>query len=364
MGALHRRLARLQVHVRSALWAFVMLLPAASSAHVVLEPIEIPATASRLAVKGPISAVAAAGDRIVGVGVRGHIVYSDDRGQTWVQARVPVSVDLVSVQFPTPMVGWATGHDGVVLKSIDGAKTWTLVLDGRRAAQLMADYYAAQQATGDARMSAALAEAQRFVKENGARPFLDVWFSGTDAGFIIGAWGVVLHTTDGGKTWTPWLHRVENPAGAHLYAIRAVGSQLWITGEQGLLLKMDSAGERFASSHAPEGASLFGVLGKPDFVLAYGLLGRAVVSRDGGKTWEQPSGLGSSSLTGGTVLADGRVILVDGRGGVWVSRDDGRSFAAWNAGALRPYTGVIDAGNNTLVLAGLGGVRALSSATP
>ena len=331
----------------------------AGNAQPVVEPGHAPALASRLAAKGPIIAVALAGTRIVGVGVRGHIVYSDDRGRTWTQARVPVSVDLVSVQFPTPQLGWATGHDGVVLKSADAGITWSLVLEGRRVAQLMLDHYAAQPAD-DPRVQAALEETRRFAKEQGARPFLDAWFSPAGDGFVVGAWGIALHTTDAGATWTPWLDRIDNPGASHLYAIRSIGSQLWIAGGQGLLLKLDSARERFVNSHPPEGGSLFGVVGKPGFVLAYGLAGRAVVSRDGGKTWDRPSGLGSSSVTGGAVLSDGGVVLVDSGAGVWVSRDDGRSFAALNAGAAQPYTGVVDVGGKTLVLAGLGGVRPLS----
>ena len=49
----------------------------------------------------------------------GHIAYSDDQGRSWVQAAVPVSVDLTSVSFVTPRLGWVTGHDGVVLRSDD-----------------------------------------------------------------------------------------------------------------------------------------------------------------------------------------------------------------------------------------------------
>lgn len=341
---------------------FVPCSPAIG-AQKVPEPVQIPALQTRLAAREPIVAVTMAGSRVVGVGVRGHVVYSDDQGQTWVQARVPVSVDLVSVQFPTPQVGWATGHDGVVLKSIDAGRTWTLVLEGRRAAALMVDYYLTQR-TNDPHMQAGLSESRRFAKEEGARPFLDAWFDDANAGFIVGAWGLVLRTTDGGATWTPWLHRVDNPDAGHLYAIRGINSQLWIAGDQGLLLKLDPVAGRFVSSQPPQGGSLFGVFGKPSFVMAFGLLGRAVVSRDGGKTWERSSGLGSSSVTGGTVLTDGRVVLVDASAGLWVSRDEGRSFAAWSAAAARPYTGVIDAGGNTVVLAGLGGMHALSMAAP
>ena len=43
--------------------------------------------------------VASAGSRLVAVGQRGHIIYSDDQGKTWVQAKVPSRVLLTAVFF-------------------------------------------------------------------------------------------------------------------------------------------------------------------------------------------------------------------------------------------------------------------------
>ena len=64
--------------------------------------------------------IAAAGDNLVAVGERGHILYSEDSGETWVQARVPVSTMLTRVFFISPELGWAVGHDGDVLVSPEG----------------------------------------------------------------------------------------------------------------------------------------------------------------------------------------------------------------------------------------------------
>jgi len=62
-------------------------------------------------------------ERLVGVGSRGHVLTSDVRGKTWLQRPVPVSTDLVAVNFPTANQGWAVGHDGVALSSTDGGVT-------------------------------------------------------------------------------------------------------------------------------------------------------------------------------------------------------------------------------------------------
>src|SRR5437868_2175092 len=85
-----------------------------------VHPSDEPALISALAARSPLLAIERAGNRVVAVGLRGHIVYSDDSGATWRQALVPVSVDLLGVSFPSPKVGWAVGHGGVVLATRDG----------------------------------------------------------------------------------------------------------------------------------------------------------------------------------------------------------------------------------------------------
>ncbi len=121
--------------------AFVLTLPlAASAAASYRDVLDTPARDSAFAAKSLLNGVANAGQRIVAVGQRGHIVLSDDGGKTWTQAKVPVSSDLVAVYFPTPAKGWAVGHDGIVLHSADSGATWTRQLDGRSAGELMAAY--------------------------------------------------------------------------------------------------------------------------------------------------------------------------------------------------------------------------------
>ena len=84
------------------------------------EVLERPARASALAGARLITGIARAGNRLVAVGQRGHVVLSDDGGQRWTQATVPVSSDLTAVRFVDAQVGYATGHDGVVLGTRDG----------------------------------------------------------------------------------------------------------------------------------------------------------------------------------------------------------------------------------------------------
>lgn len=65
-----------------------------------------------------------AGKRLVVVGDRGHILFSDDQGSTWTQARVPTRQLLTAVFFLDDKRGWAVGHDSQILASSDGGATW------------------------------------------------------------------------------------------------------------------------------------------------------------------------------------------------------------------------------------------------
>src|SRR6478736_739740 len=94
--------------------------------------LDVPAARSPLAPRTLLNGLARSGDRLIAVGQRGHVLYSDDAGANWQQAEVPVSSDLVAVSFPSASSGWAVGHDGVILHTNDAGVTWSRQLDGRR----------------------------------------------------------------------------------------------------------------------------------------------------------------------------------------------------------------------------------------
>jgi photosystem II stability/assembly factor-like uncharacterized protein len=143
------------------------------------DPLALPAQASPLAARSLLQGVARAGQRLVAVGQRGHIVHSADGGATWQQAKVPVSSDLTAVFFASERKGWAVGHDGVILATTDGGLTWTLQLDGHKANELLVRHMEqrAQAQAQAADLKALLGEAQRYREQGADKPFLDVWFA-------------------------------------------------------------------------------------------------------------------------------------------------------------------------------------------
>ncbi|SMD10479.1 YCF48-related protein [Pseudomonas sp. URIL14HWK12:I5] len=312
----------------------VMLALAAlqGTAHAVpfTDVLEVPAMPSALASSSALRDVTLAGPRLVAVGPRGHILYSDDHGAHWQQAQVPVSADLNAVSFATPELGWAVGHDGVVLHSRDGGVHWHKQLDGR-----------------------ALAEQLPAAATDNA--LLDVWFSDTRNGYAVGVFNLLLRTTDGGEHWQPWLDHSDNPQGLHLTSLAAVGDDLYITGEQGLLLKW--SGARFSRVDPPYAGTLFGAVGKPGVLLVYGLRGHAYRSTDGGQQW-QPVNTGiNTSLTAAGIDRDGQLWLASQAGDLLLSRDDGASFSQVPQSARGPVTALVSDTGNGLVLVGERGVR-------
>ena len=77
-----------------------------------------------LAAESVLLDVTRVGDRLVAVGERGHVVWSDD-GEKWLQAEnVPTRATLTTV-FALGERLWAGGHDAVIITSGDRGRTWT-----------------------------------------------------------------------------------------------------------------------------------------------------------------------------------------------------------------------------------------------
>jgi photosystem II stability/assembly factor-like uncharacterized protein len=330
-----------------------------------VDPLDTPAQMSPLATKSLLQGVARAGNWLVAVGQRGHILVSADNGATWKQSQVPVSSDLTAVFFASDRKGWAVGHDGVILNTVDGGVTWTLQLDGLRANErlvesLQHEVKAGPEAADRARL---LDEAKRYKDLGADKPFLDVWFADDNNGYAVGAYNLIFRTADGGKNWEPWFDRTDNPKLFNLYAIRPAAGGLYIAGEGGLVLKLDPDAQRFRALQLPYKGSFFGVTGGKSTVLAFGLRGNAFRSDDNGRTWVKADVALPASIVGGTTAGDGKIVLGDQGGRITVSEDGGLSFKAAPLKNPMPLAGIADAGNGRLALVGPRGVAVAELAT-
>jgi photosystem II stability/assembly factor-like uncharacterized protein len=254
------------------------------------------------------------------VGERGHVLSSSD-GQDWKQVQVPTRSALTSIEAVGELL-WAGGHDGVILHSGDGGKTWT-----------------AQR-----RDPFALAEGQDTNDRDPRQgaPVMDLHFSDARNGIAVGAYSLMLVTADGGKTWTPKQAiapsaepeapvapmegdifsaedlMLDEESDPHFNAIAATGDGgLVIVGERGTVLRSTDAGASWQKQAFPYKGSMFGVLGfGGGRLLAFGLRGNVYESHDDGASWAKVPAGGSASLMGGVALADGGAVLVGANGTV------------------------------------------------
>jgi photosystem II stability/assembly factor-like uncharacterized protein len=322
--------------------------------------LDTPSLKSELASRGLLNGLARAGQRLVAVGQRGHVLYSDDAGKQWQQADVPVSSDLVAVSFPDANNGWAVGHDGVVLHSSDAGRTWSLQLDGRRLGASIAEYYGRPDAAPADALAALREQAKRIVAQGADNPLLDVWFRDASNGYVVGAFGLVLRTRDGGKTWQPLLHAIDNPKGLHLYAVRGIGADLYVVGEQGTAFKLERDAERFTTLELPYKGTLFGIVGNERALVVHGLRGSVLRSTDGGRTWQSITTGLQVGMTASALDARGRIVLASQAGHVLVSANDGASFSAVRVEQPAPAAAVAEAGPGELVVAGPRGAQPLA----
>jgi photosystem II stability/assembly factor-like uncharacterized protein len=334
----------------------------------------------------------------VAVGEYGVILVSEDGGESWTQAQVPASVTLTGVHFPTPESGWAVGHDGLILHSGDGGHSWQKQLDGhqlneqiistaerivenfRQKVEALQAGEAADEGVDEATEEDAgfLLEDAEFMLEEAefmlegalddveagpVRPLLDVWFRNPMEGFVAGSYGMLLHTTDGGQNWELVSDRIGNAQAFHLNQIVAApDGVLFIAGESGFVYRSMDGGESWETLQPGYEGSFYGIViapvGAGEYeLLAYGLRGNLFASMDKGDSWSELDSGTTITLTTGTALADGSVVLA-GQAGLILARTAGaQSFAAARNPDRRVISGIAQKADGRLLLVGLGGVR-------
>lgn len=278
-----------------------------------------------------------AGSRLVAVGERGIINYSDDQGASWQQAKVPVNVLLTAVYFADANHGWAVGHDAVILATTDAGATWAL---------------------------------QNYAPELDT-PLLDVWFADARRGLAVGGTGWVFSTTDGGATWSrrevsAKAEEVDIPDATydfapHLFAVAALHDTLFVAGEKGIVMRSDDQGLSWHQLASPYHGTYFGLVSQGEGLLVFGLNGHLFRSSDLGASWIALAGSGTKSLFVAVPMEDERVLL-GGAAGTLLEVSPGADAARALPGLDRKdVLGLVATGpGQMLVFSSAGGARRLS----
>lgn len=270
---------------------------AGASGQAVLRPVA--AAPSPMAVQATMLGAAWAGPRVVAVGDHGIVLLSDDRGGHFRQARsVPVSSVLTSVSFVGDRQGWAVGHWGAILHTVDGGETW---------------------------------QTQRLATDED-RPLFAVHFFDERHGVAVGLWSLVLVTADGGSTWTP--QPMAPPPGAKKADLNLLGlfaddqGVVYATAERGLVLRSQDQGHSWHYLNTGYKGSLWcGAVMADGALVVGGQRGTLLRSADGGRSWNPLPLQAGGSVT--AVTPSGSQVWVTGLDGLVArSTDGGQHFTA------------------------------------
>lgn len=257
-------------------------LPFATIAATASKPTPIPALMSSKAAHGLLLGLARTAKAYVAVGGNGVILRWDD-GEQWMQVQSPVDTALTQVSFAgESQMGWAVGHDGVILKTADGGKTWVL---------------------------------QKWQPEAFAPLFSVLALDSTNA-FAVGAFGTIKRTEDGGKRWQDIDAAEITGEKLHLNSItRLRDGRLLAAGERGLV-GLSPDGLQWSKIPSSYEGSFFGALPLGDHgVVVFGMRGNVFVSAapESGQ-WQKVETGTTASLFGGAVLNANSVVLVGADG--------------------------------------------------
>lgn len=346
-------LQRLPSHARRLMAVLSLLFCASGIA--LPDVIERPSAVSARAASSLMLAVGRAGKRLVAVGERGIVLLSDDNGNAWRQVQSPVSVSLTSVRFSDETTGWITGHGGVLLQTRDGGQSWEKRLDGIELGALILKSEQARKPKPDREK---VVDAQRLVADGPDKPLLDTCFVSKQVGFTVGAYGLILRTDDGGKTWQPWQDRLPNLRGRHLNRIAFLHGDLFIVGEQGSAYVSEDSGATFKALASPYRGSYFGVTADtPDSVVIFGLRGNAFRVSRHGTVWGKLESPTPATFVAATQASSGQAILASQTGELFRTAAPGRLLAIGPSANRALITALVEADDGSLVAAGRGMAR-------
>lgn len=328
--------------------------------------LNLPSVKSAMAEKSLIYTIRQFGERHYATGVFGHILYSDDSGDSWVQAEVPVRSSITDIFFYDENLGWAVGHEGVILHSSDGGETWAKQYDGLRYGDEGLVYYKelAAQYPDDDLYPYLIGEMEFAISQGADKPLFRVGFHTEKYGHVLGAYGMLLKTEDGGKTWEHQLHATENDSFYHLFDFAAMPEeeQYLLAGEAGLFMVGDAFTEeaRLIPSVPWQGSFFTSMDAADGSLVVGGLRGRMFRTEDMGYTWTVVEKPPTSSIVGSTRLSDGRLVFVGIAGEILVSENNGLAFTPLPLRTGNRIYAVAEGGEGSLLVGGPAGIQKLT----
>lgn len=195
---------------------------------------------------------------------------------------------------------------------------------------------------------------------------LTVLFVTPQYGLAMGAFNYTIETSDGGKTWKK-RKLVADVAAPSAPAAAAPAPAAGATeSADDLQAKADAEAEAKAKAAGVDGAYAVAegddahinhaFAGPNGLVIVAAEAGKIYRSTDGGKTFSRIQTQYPGSFWGGTVLADGSIVIVGMRGNIWRSTDQGLTWSKSDTGkADQSIASVIQMPEGDVIAVGLSG---------
>jgi len=307
------------------------------------------------------------GDVFVTVGYEGRILRTEDAGKTWQEITPrPAEWSLTQVTFIGDS-GWAVGHNGAIVHSRDGGKTWTPQQSGTNKTIFAVSFVdnlhgwaCGDESTwlwtangGETWKTERIEVSQVGLSEDTklAVPdiiYYSVQFIDAQNGWMVGEYGNIRHTSDGGKTWDSQheslLDALLEKGGnkdvmtlGAFFRVRFIDKDHGIAvGAGGAIATTDNGGEQWKwISREGEKADvpnlhLYNIAtpGQDGKMVMVGTNGLILTSSNGGEDWQSakiPGGV--FTWINGLAFADGgKGVLVGGKGLILLTNDAGQSW--------------------------------------
>lgn len=233
---------------------------------------------------------------------------------------------------------WGVGHDKTILR-----ETWERVEAGgpRHTTWKLEDFDAGEREDIPVRWT-----------------LLDIHWFDKQAGMIIGSYGLIMRTSDAGKTWSnariTWDGFVDEKDIAeddydtlpdsneiHLYKLRqSPDGTLFCAADEGNVFRSTDLGKTWLKPDTGQFGAFYDVLPVDDkTILAVGILGTIIRSADGGASWQKVATETRSILHALVRARDGTIYALGDGGTRLKSTDQGRSFTEDNIAERVAITG-------------------------
>ena len=266
----------------------------------------------------------------VAVGKSGLILVTNNNGKNWERRASGTTKALSAVSFGDRDHGFVVGVGGTVLATNDGGAAWRSQVSGTKD-QLLAVYavnsknayvvgaFGTLISTSDGGENWTRHEIKwdqlinKIINESGyIEPNLNaIYFSSQTKGWIVGEFGLVLHTEDGGRTWTAQRYGSDLP---QLYSVKFIDDQRgWAVGQAGSLIHTSDGGKRWSAVEINPKHDLFSISVDGQQCIIVGD-GAAFGSNDAGSTWKKIRLNSEDQWLSGVILTNREAVGV-GRGG-------------------------------------------------